>query len=146
MANHCRIMSLHPAWKRNSQFLTPSEPCENASNSHLRCADRNLGDRLQIVPYYEGILDTPIALFISPFHSHQSNPVIIWMFPKIGGKPPKWMVKIMENPMNKWMIWGPPIIFGNTHIHFPRLESDSIKHPAAGPSFSPDQPDQPQKL
>ena len=29
-----------------------------------------------------------------------------WMFPKIGGKPPKWMVKIMENPMNKWMIWG----------------------------------------
>ena len=23
----------------------------------------------------------------------------IWMFPKIGGKPPKWMVKIMENPM-----------------------------------------------
>ena len=19
---------------------------------------------------------------------------------------PKWMVKIMENPMNKWMIWG----------------------------------------
>ena len=23
----------------------------------------------------------------------------IWMFPKIGGKPPKWMVKIMENPI-----------------------------------------------
>ncbi len=22
------------------------------------------------------------------------------------GKTPKWMVKIMENPMNKWMIWG----------------------------------------
>ena len=21
------------------------------------------------------------------------------MFPKIGGKPPKWMVKIMENPI-----------------------------------------------
>ena len=20
--------------------------------------------------------------------------------------PPKWMVNIMENPMNKWMIWG----------------------------------------
>ena len=30
----------------------------------------------------------------------------IWVFPKTGGKPPKWMVKIMENPMNKWMIWG----------------------------------------
>ncbi len=22
------------------------------------------------------------------------------------GGPPKWMVKIMENPINKWMIWG----------------------------------------
>jgi len=22
----------------------------------------------------------------------------IWVFPKIGGKPPKWMVKVMENP------------------------------------------------
>ena len=29
-----------------------------------------------------------------------------WGFPKIGGKTPKWMVKIMESPMNKWMIWG----------------------------------------
>ena len=27
---------------------------------------------------------------------------------------PKWMVKIMENPMNKWMIWGFSHIFGNT--------------------------------
>ena len=26
--------------------------------------------------------------------------------PKIVGKPPKWMVYFMENPMNKWMIWG----------------------------------------
>ena len=24
--------------------------------------------------------------------------VIIWVLPKIGGKPPKWTVKIMENP------------------------------------------------
>ena len=23
----------------------------------------------------------------------------IWMFPKTGGKPPKWMVKIMKNPI-----------------------------------------------
>ena len=29
----------------------------------------------------------------------------------------KWMVKIMENPMNKWMIWGGfPPIFGSTPI------------------------------
>ena len=30
----------------------------------------------------------------------------MWVFPKNRGKPPKWMVNIMENPMNKWMIWG----------------------------------------
>ena len=30
----------------------------------------------------------------------------IWVFPKNRGKTPKWRVKIMENPMNKCMIWG----------------------------------------
>ena len=30
---------------------------------------------------------------------------------------PKWMVKIMENPIKHGMIWGGfPIIFGNTHV------------------------------
>ena len=32
---------------------------------------------------------------------------------KIGGKPPKWMVKIMENPI-KWMIWGEKPLFLET--------------------------------
>ena len=27
------------------------------------------------------------------------NATLIWVFPKIGVKPPKWMVKIMENPI-----------------------------------------------
>ena len=42
----------------------------------------------------------------------------IWVFPKIGGKPPKWMVKIMvPNPVNKWMIWGFSHYFWvDTHI------------------------------
>jgi len=39
-----------------------------------------------------------------------------WVFPKIGGKNPKWMVKIMENPMNKWMIWGENPLFSKTSI------------------------------
>ena len=30
--------------------------------------------------------------------------------------PPKWMVKIMENPI-KILDLGVPLIFGNTHIH-----------------------------
>ena len=29
-------------------------------------------------------------------------PSYLGVEPKIVGKPPKWMVKIMENPMNKW--------------------------------------------
>ena len=41
-----------------------------------------------------------------------------WFHPKIGGLPPKWMVKIMvPNPMKKWMIWGVKTpIFGSTPI------------------------------
>ena len=40
----------------------------------------------------------------------------IWMFPKIVGTP-KWMVYFMENPMNKWMIWGFSHYFWfNTHM------------------------------
>ena len=35
---------------------------------------------------------------------------------------PKWMVKIMENPINPWMIWGiSPTIFGNIHVFFSGL-------------------------
>ena len=38
-------------------------------------------------------------------------------YTEVGGTPPKWMVKIMENPMNKWMIWVvfPLFIFENIH-------------------------------
>ena len=36
--------------------------------------------------------------------------------PKIGGKPPKWMVKIMETPIKIDDLGGFPIIFGNTHV------------------------------
>ena len=36
----------------------------------------------------------------------------ICLFPKIGVFPPKWMVKIMENPINIWMIWGYQKDFG----------------------------------
>ena len=39
----------------------------------------------------------------------------IWVFPKIVVSP-KWMVKIMKNPMNKWMIWGENPLFSETHI------------------------------
>ena len=37
--------------------------------------------------------------------------------PKIGGKPPKWMVKIMEHPIKMDDLGGNTPIFGNTHLH-----------------------------
>ena len=40
----------------------------------------------------------------------------IWVFPKKRGTP-KWMVKIMENPMKKWMIWGYHYIRKHPYSH-----------------------------
>ena len=40
-----------------------------------------------------------------------------WVFPKIGGNPPKWMVYFMENPLLNWMIWGVfPYFWFNTQM------------------------------
>jgi len=60
----------------------------------------------------------PIELFQAMFS--KGGPVCpsIWVFPKIVEFPPKWMVKIMENPIKHGMIWGgKPTIYGNTHIY-----------------------------
>ena len=38
--------------------------------------------------------------------------------PKIGGNSPKWMVNIMEKPMNKWMIWVVFPLFLVQHPYF----------------------------
>ncbi len=51
----------------------------------------------------------------------------IWVFPKIGGKPPKWMVYFMENPINKWMIWGENL-FLETPISAHLFLTDSKKN------------------
>ena len=40
----------------------------------------------------------------------------MWGFPRIGVGPPKWMVKIMENPIKMDDLGGKPTIFGNTHV------------------------------
>ena len=48
----------------------------------------------------------------------------IWVFPQNTGTP-KWMVKIMvQNPMNKWMIWGETPLF-------------LVQHPSATLPFRP---------
>ncbi len=61
-----------------------------------------------------------------------------WVFPKIGGKTPNGLLKIMENPINKWMIWGVfnhPYFWFNTHIKKPFLvKKHPIPHQVALPS------------
>ena len=42
----------------------------------------------------------------------------IWVFPKIGGKPPKWMVYYNGKPYETWDdLFFFSIIFGNNHIY-----------------------------
>ncbi len=51
--------------------------------------------------------------FAGYFHKKNSPPGMngfpLWVFPKIGGPQNGWF--IMENPMNKWMIWGENPLF-----------------------------------
>ncbi len=68
------------------------------------------------------------------------NNLRIWMFPKIGGKPPKWMVKIMEKPMNKWMIWGYTYFWKHPYDWMPRVSNENtftldIQSPSSSHTF-----------
>ena len=44
------------------------------------------------------------------------NYIYMGVEPKIGGKPPKWMVKIMEIPVKMDDLGVKKTSFGNTHI------------------------------
>ena len=52
----------------------------------------------------------------SDLHLEFSSYFLSWVFPKIGGKPPKWMVKIMENPIKMDDLGWKPTIFGNIQL------------------------------
>ena len=80
------------------------------------------GDSSKWVPHGQ---DNSELFSMSNCFSHMEN---VWVIsplhmggtPKIGGKTPKWMVKIMENPI-KMDDLGVPLIFGNIHIiHSPQ--------------------------
>ena len=51
--------------------------------------------------------------------------VYIWVFPKIGGKPPKWMVYNGKPYQNGW--FGGTPIFGNTRMLFGDLDKKATK-------------------
>jgi len=40
-----------------------------------------------------------MELFGAHLTKNKKHEFFTWVFPKIRGKPPKWMVKIMENPI-----------------------------------------------
>ena len=39
---------------------------------------------------------------------------------------PKWMVYVMENPMNKWMIWGYPYFWKQPYFDLCKSSSSSF--------------------
>ena len=43
--------------------------------------------------------------------------ILLYMGVSKNNGTPKWMVKIMENPMNKWMIWGVFPLYLETPIY-----------------------------
>ena len=54
-------------------------------------------------------------------HSNLKCQKVMWVFPKIVGFPPKWMVYIGK-PLLKWDdLGGTPIIFGNTKCVEPHV-------------------------
>ena len=55
----------------------------------------------------------------------QGGKVHMGVEPKIGA--PKWMVKIMENPIKMDDLGGPTRIFGNTHMDVFLSETPSLK-------------------
>ena len=52
------------------------------------------------IPHSHVPLPTENSSFVSFNTFHSRNISSMWVVPKIGGKPLKWMVKIMENPIN----------------------------------------------
>ena len=90
--NMPRLFQLGPVKKNHHHFLDQDCYCLCTSTSWapwIRNSRRGFGGMTELHP---------------PKHT--------WMFPKMEGKPPKWMVKIMENPIKMDDLGGKPPIFG----------------------------------
>ena len=57
----------------------------------------------------------------------KNQPKATWVFPKIVVKPPKWMVKIIENPIKMDDLGCFPPIFGNTHFSITKKEFSTLQ-------------------
>ncbi len=71
-----------------------------------------------------GKFSTPFPISSSYFHPFEEFYVSMWVFPKIGGKPPKSSILIGFSIINH-PFWGTPI-FGNTHVFVPHSSKMGI--------------------
>ena len=122
-------------WKRVSISPFSQQNVVLGSEKHGWHSHRNSKD-------FEGVLGDPVGVFfgrnLRSFTASTRNTLGRWTagcFRKIGGKPPKWMVQIMENPIKMDDLEGKPTIFGNIH-----MEPTAITHLEVGKWSEPTPP------
>ena len=99
----------HPFWGVNNPYFW-KHPSETGRTQKKKCNPavplclELFVNRQDIGVPHSRTINTILAL-IGPGREVTTIPAFfqisgtIWVFPKIGGKPPKWMVKIMEKPI-----------------------------------------------
>ena len=122
---HLCLGRSNPVKPCQRQTLSNVKPCQTLWTSVL--TKKNTGKMREV----EGTLPTHWIRFVvvdggGDFFGEFPHPhyrlsqlgrkgvIIIWVFPKIGVPQKEWF--IMENPMNKWMIWGFFPLFLETSI------------------------------
>ena len=93
-----KIPNHHPPKQQNVHFISSSKAHHSACRRHQFHADDQ---------------NKPSAQWVNSFLELCWT---MWVFPKIGVITPKWMVKIMENPIEMDDLGGKPTIFGNIHV------------------------------
>ena len=104
--------------KKHHQELSPPKKKNEENPSRFFCSFQ-----MRLCPTLGSLPRKAERRNLKPPETRRSVParapskIVISWFSKNRGGPPKWMVKIMENPISKWMIWGAhPYFWFNTHI------------------------------
>ena len=121
--NHHPTSSRSPKWHPRKFHI--NRPKRVIPSLHLACSHR--------------FWNLPWPGNLPPIHqlhvSTKSHGSLTWGFPKIGGTP-KWMVKMMENPIKNGMIWEYHYFWKHPHRH-PKSYILSQKDPKGSVVFQP---------
>ncbi len=102
-----------------NQSIDVDSPYLSSSLIHHLVISEKAQGLLNSMHFFSPALWPFLPILAGTNNDQQWTSETIWVFPtkNRGILPPKWMVKIMEHLMNKWMIWGycSPI-FGSTPI------------------------------